>query len=181
MGNPYAPPPRDDDRRSPAPPGGQPADRWGEETPREGRPPGDAGSDIRSAPPRPPDPALARRAARRVGAVGVLALAGLLAGSLPLPWSVVAVLLSVGAVAVGIAALRSVWRTSLRRTLMPPLALGLGVNVLVLASSLSVVATWPIQQARQECLSRAITVAARDACEAAYRQALDELRTPPSP
>jgi hypothetical protein len=180
VGNPYAPPPREPEERPPAPPSPQWSDKWGEER----RPPPDRPTarrrDEGRAPARP-DPARAARAARRVGAVGVLALAALLASSLPLPWSVASVALSAAAVGVGVAAIAAMRGTSVRRTLLPPLALGLGVNVLILASSLSMLATWPIQQARQECLSRAITISARDACETAYRRALDELRTPPSP
>lgn len=111
-------------------------------------------------------------------AFGALSLVALVATGFPLPWQVVGTVASFAAVVAGARALRALWRTGLRGPLLAIVAMGTAVTALVLASSLSVIATWPIQVARQECLERALTVSARDACEEEYRRSLDERLQP---
>jgi hypothetical protein len=75
----------------------------------------------------------------------------------------------------GIRALRTVWATGLRRSLMPVVTVSLVLASVYLVSSISVVLTWSIQQEHQDCLARSLTVSARDACDAQFRQALESL------
>lgn len=111
---------------------------------------------------------------------GALMLAALVATGLPLPWQVLGTVLSFTALAYGVAALRAVWRAGLRGMLVAALTIGLAVSATFLVSSLAMLATWPIHAERQACLARALTVAARDACEEQYRQTLEERLRPTS-
>jgi len=104
----------------------------------------------------------------------LLVLAALVTGTLPLPMQAAALLFSVAAIVVGVRALRAVWRPGLRERLAPVLLLGL-VFASLLAISFSVMlALWPVQMERQECVSRALTLSARQACETRYQEALVE-------
>jgi hypothetical protein len=117
-------------------------------------------------------------AGRSVLTFGLLTIGVVLATGLPLPWQVLGMALCVVALVQGVRALRAVLRAGARR-MLPAVTIGLSVCALFAVSSASVLATWPVQVARQECLERALTISARDACEAVYRQTLEDLVSPP--
>ena len=111
-------------------------------------------------------------------AFGLLTIGVVLATGLPLPWQVLGMALCVVALVQGVRALRAVLRAGARR-MLPAVTIGLAVCALFAVSSVSVLATWPVQVARQDCLERALTISARETCEAEYRQALEDLVSPP--
>lgn len=170
MTNPYAPPPSQ--------PGSQP--EQARDARRERRtafrddPRAEPQAHDRPAapPPTPPSPEVVRATTRRVLASTGVTTAALLSTALPLPWQAAGAVLSLLAVLLGVRALRAVRRAGLRRPLMPVVVAGLAVACLYLVSSLGVLATWPLQTQRQECLDRALTLAARDSCEADFREGI---------
>jgi hypothetical protein len=117
-------------------------------------------------------------AGRSVLAFGLLTIGVVLATGLPLPWQVLGMALCMVALVQGVRALRAVLRAGARR-MLPAVTIGLAVCALFAVSSVSVLATWPVQVARQDCLERALTISARETCEAEYRQALEDLVSPP--
>lgn len=129
------------------------------------------------APPRTgaPAPSEAARAARRqVLHFSLLLLASWLTASLPLPWEASGLAFAVAAVVVGIRALRTAVRAGLRDRLAPVLAFGLTFAVLLVLSMAATLVFWPVQMERQECLSGALTISAREACETQFQQSLSE-------
>jgi len=117
-------------------------------------------------------------AGRSVLTFGLLTIGVVLATGLPLPWQVLGMALCLVALVQGVRALRAVLRAGARR-MLPAVTIGLAVCALFAVSSVSVLATWPVQVARQDCLERALTISARETCEAEYRQALEDLVSPP--
>ncbi|WP_250448645.1 hypothetical protein, partial [Actinotalea sp. C106] len=125
--------------------------------------------------PRPPvDPEAAREASRQVMHFGLMMLATILAVSLPLPWQAAALAFALGAVVLGIRALRAVWRSGLRGALVAILGFGLGLAALLTLSLVTMLALWPVQMERQSCLRDALTISATTACEDQFQQRLDE-------
>lgn len=109
---------------------------------------------------------------------GVLMIGALVASGLPLPWQVLGTVLSVAALTYGVLALKAVWRAGLRGMLVPALVVGIIVSATYLLSSIAILATWPVHTERQECLARALTVSARDACEEQFQRSLEERLRP---
>jgi hypothetical protein len=105
---------------------------------------------------------------------GVMLLAAVMTSSLPLPWQVGSFLFLVAAMVVGVRALVSVWRVGLRGALVPLLALGLVFTGLLSLSMLSLLALWPVQMERQNCLRDALTIAAEERCEVTFRTTVEE-------
>lgn len=172
MKNPYAPPPPAQEAE---PRAAESLRRLDRETPQDRPPvPGGRGRPVRSR--RRASPAEVRVISRRVFAAAGCALGALVTTALPLPWPALGVLLSIGALVLGVRAWLAVRGTNLTRSFMPVVAMSLVVGLLYLASSISVVITWPLQQERQDCLRQALTVSAHDACETDFREGLDRLR-----
>lgn len=179
MGNPYAPPPTNAPKSRPG--GGQspPGPAHGPRLPHRttGRAP--SSSPPRSQEPGPDlTPEQVQALARRTSSFALCTVAGLAASALPLPWGVLGGALSLVAVVLGVRTLVAAWRTSLRRRLAPVLFVGLTIASLYTVSSFAVVATWPIQVARQDCMERALTISARQACEAEFRAAIEDRVAP---
>lgn len=162
MGNPYEPPP---------PPTGPP------------RPPAPAAGRARKSSggtgsggtwPAMPAPTLAvkRRAYVQALVAALCTTGALLATAAQLPWLALAAPFGAAAIVFGILALRSARAAALQQSLVPAVSISLVVAVFYLASSVTVIATWSAQEARQECLANALTHTAYDACERAYQQAL---------
>ncbi|ACQ81259.1 hypothetical protein Bcav_3014 [Beutenbergia cavernae DSM 12333] len=127
------------------------------------------------SPERPaPTPEDARAFARSVGLFALLVLGAMLAGTLRLPWLVIAPVVAVAAIVVGVRALLAGRRLGSRGA-MALLAVGLVLSTMFLVSSASTLVLWPVQVERQECLDRALTHGARDACEATYTENLNDL------
>lgn len=166
MSNPYAPPPGGSGARTPG--------AAGRPDGRPDGPQGPPGHDPGPAPRPPADPEVIRAASRQVMHFGLLILATLLTASLALPWQAAALAFAIAAVVVGIRALRAVWRAGLRGTLVPVLAVGLALAALMSLSLLTMLALWPIQVERQDCLRDALTIAARETCETQFQEALAE-------
>lgn len=106
---------------------------------------------------------------------GVLLIAGMLTSTLPVPLQLAGVAFLVAAIVVGIVALRAVWRSGVRGSLPIVLATGLGLAAVMTLSSVALLALWPVQAERQECLRDALTISAREACEAQFQDSLDDL------
>lgn len=122
----------------------------------------------------PPDPESARAANRLIMHFVLLMLAALVTMALPLPWQAAALAFVVGAIVVGVRALRAAWRPGLRERLAPLLIFLLGFATLLALSLGLMLAFWPVQIERQQCLARAVTISAREACDARYQEALNE-------
>ena len=105
----------------------------------------------------------------------VVTIAALVGTALPLPWQVLGAALALAAVVLGIRAMIAVISAGLLRSFLPLATVSLVLASLFFVSSLAVLATWSIQQERQDCLARALTVSARDTCEADYRQSIERL------
>ena len=82
--------------------------------------------------------------------------------TLPLPWQAASLVFVVAALVVGIRALRFVWRAGLRGVLVPMLAVGLAFTALLSVSMASLLALWPVQLERQQCLQDALTIASQE-------------------
>ncbi len=168
MSNPFAPP-SSSGRGADPPPRGSPTPGGG--PPPQGRPPGPPARPRRPA----ATPEQIRTAARRAFAAAACTVGALLATGLPLPGPALGAALAVAGVVLGIRALVAAAATGQHRTLLPVIVVGLVVSLFSLVSAASLIATWPIQQERQACMARALTVSARDACEADYQRAVEEL------
>ena len=128
----------------------------------------------RPGPPEPPDPQTAAAARRLILNFTLLILAALVTASLPLPVQAAALLFSIAAIVVGARALRVAWRPGLREQLAPLLVLGLVFAALLTLSLAAVLALWPVQMEHQTCLSRALTLGARQDCETQYEESVTE-------
>ena len=99
-----------------------------------------------------------------------------LVATLPLPWQAAALPFALAALVVGVRAVVVAVR-SRSRGLAPVLSVGLVIATvwtLVVSAQLAV---WPAQQAKQDCLQRALTVAAQNDCASQFEQDLEDLRT----
>lgn len=172
MGNPYAPPSGNAPRPpapDPHPPGQPPHPVPGPPGPPR---PGDPDQVGRTAPRT--DPEAARAASRRVQHFSLLLLAGVVTSALPLPWQAASLGFVVAALVVGIRALSAVWRAGLRGPLVPMLAIGLAFTALMSIALASLLALWPVQLERQQCLNGALTIAASETCEIQYETTLED-------
>jgi len=181
VSNPYAPPPAGatpPDRRQPGP-GGPPAGAHdGRRPPHpphqpEGHDPRQGQRPPQGRPPvLPPDPEAARVASRRVLHFGLLMLATVLTSSLPLPWGAASIAFVLLSLVVGVRALVALRRARVRGVLAPMLTIGLVFSTMLALTTVSMVATWPVQSAREDCLRSALTVSAQARCEKAYQEDL---------
>lgn len=103
---------------------------------------------------------------------GLLLLATIVTGSLPLPWQAGSLGFVVAALVVGIRALRSVRRAGVRGGLVPLLAVGLAFTALLSLGTVGLLALWPVQLDRQHCLQDALTISANDKCQTDYQHTL---------
>ncbi len=171
MGNPYAPP--GENQRPP----GRPPSGW----PSAGGPP--TGGPPAEPPPgygpgrRPlpaPDSPIMRATSRRVLHFLALLLASVVTSSLPLPWQAASVVFLLVALVVGVRALVLAWRGGVRGGLAVMLGVGVGMAGFVGLGMLSLLALWPEQLERQECLAGAVTISATRACEAEFTRSVDQ-------
>jgi hypothetical protein len=109
----------------------------------------------------------ARSSRRGLGRLLLLVLAAVLASSLQLPWSVLALALAVVAVVVGIRMLISSRGTA--RAVWNPLVIAvLALSGFVAMISGASIVAWPAQMELQACQDRALTHSARATCEARF-------------
>lgn len=104
---------------------------------------------------------------------GLLMLATLVTAAMPLPWQAAGLAFAVATVVVGIRALQAAWRAGLR-TLVPLLGVGLAFAMLMSVALGAMLALWPLQVERQDCLRDALTISARETCEADFQESLQE-------
>lgn len=149
----------------------------------EGRPPSDprlAGRPgVPAGPPSPPpDPEAVRAAHRRMFHLGLLMLATVLTYSLPLPWSAGAAVFSISAVVVGLLTVQALWRAGLRGPMVTLTVLFVLLAGFVTLALLTMLALYPVQAQREACLREALTISARERCEAEFEEAVTERLTP---
>lgn len=125
--------------------------------------------------PRTLDPETARAASRRILHFGLLMIAGVITSTLPLPLQVASIAFLLGAVVVGVLALRAVWRSGLRGALPLVLGAGVAISALMALSMTALLAVWPVQMERQDCLRHALTISARETCEERFQESLDDV------
>jgi hypothetical protein len=163
VSNPYAPP--DPNKPPPAPqhPQRPPQAQW-----RQQR-----------APEPPPDlsPEQVRSVTGSTMLFGLLMMATLLAGSLPIPWQLLAPVAGLATLAYGVRTLVKVRKLRWPGMLSPMLIGGLMLTLLTtMGSTAQLTMFWDEQVAYQECRERAITIAAQERCD----QEWDEARNVPT-
>lgn len=126
-------------------------------------------------PPREVDPELAQLGRRRLLHFAFLMLLGLLSSNLPLPWQIIATVAFLAALVTGVRALITLWKAHVRGAALPMIVMGLVISGILLASSVTLLALWPLQMERQNCLHRAITVSAQERCETQFEDGLKKL------
>src|SRR5690625_7297516 len=92
-------------------------------------------------------------------------LLGLLSSNLPLPWQIIATVAFLAALVTGVRALITLWKAHVRGAALPMIVMGLVISGILLASSVTLLAVWPLQMERQNCLHRAITGSAQERWE----------------
>lgn len=104
---------------------------------------------------------------------GALMLLTLLAGGLPLPWRVAGPLLGAASIVYGVRVIARVRRLQWRGLLTPMLVFGLVLTgVTTFASTVHLAGNWDVEVARQQCLERSVTIAAKERCEREYLEAI---------
>lgn len=101
-------------------------------------------------------------------------LVALLAMQWPLPWQVAAPVAGAAAVYLGIRAMIAYRRFGVSVFTWVFLVIGVGMSVLLTLASLSLLALWDVQSEHQQCMDRALTVQAEQACTDTYEQALQD-------
>ena len=195
MRNPYAPP---DPSAPPArrrPEHGQQGDagdqgtqqgqgqRWQDphaHDPRRPLQPHRPGQDPRQQRPerKPPTPEEAAAAGKAVLKFGVALLVAMLAMRWPIPWQLVAPVAGLLAVYLGVRALITYRKVGMTTFASVFLMLGVAIATMLALSSMTLLTMWNEQVAHQECMDRALTVQAEQACTDAYDQALQERLNP---
>lgn len=103
---------------------------------------------------------------------GLLMLITLLAGSLPIPWQVLAPLAGTATLIYGVLVLVQLLRLRWRGILAPLLVGGLALaGLTTMATTTQVAFFWDEQVTYQECREGAITIAAQERCLAEYEEA----------
>jgi len=149
------------------PPGGPPPDGRGPQGPGHGLPP-----ERRPLP--APDSPIMKATSRRVLHFLALLLAAVVTSGLPLPWQAASLVFLVAGLVVGIRAFVLALRGGVRGGLAVMLGVGVAMAGFVGLGMLSLLALWPQQLERQECLAGAVTISATRACEAEFSRSVDE-------
>ncbi|MBF5081618.1 hypothetical protein [Quadrisphaera sp. INWT6] len=185
MSDPYAPPgsrrepDRDQDAREGGGgwrPPGAPAPRPGaHDAPRGGSHGGShRGAGPGHPPPgrTPPDPAGALRTARLGLRFLLLVLAGLVAMSLPWPWSLGALGFLLAGGVVGVIALVVAAQAHLRASQLVALSIGLAMTGVIIVLQLASLVVWQPTAERDQCRRTAVTDTSLRACDTTYREQL---------
>lgn len=130
-------------------------------------------------PERPaPTPEQAAAAGRSVLKFGAALLVAMLAMRWPIPWQLFAPVAGAVAVYLGIRALITYRKVGMTTFSSVFLMFGVGIAAVLSLSSLTLLTMWDAQVAHQECMDRALTVQAEQACTDAYEQAMQERLNP---
>jgi hypothetical protein len=112
----------------------------------------------------------AAKVVRLAGTFGVLVVASVLVATLPLPWRVASIGFAVLAVVWGVRA----WVLAIRSRVRAGLPVMLGIGVVVACGWVLVglvwLSLWDAQTAQQACVSKALTVSARQECAQQFQQ-----------
>ena len=127
---------------------------------------------------KPPTPEEAAAAGKGVLKFGAALLVAMLAMSWPIPWQVVAPAAGLFAVYLGVRALITYRKVGMTTFASVFLMLGVAIATMLALSSMTLLTMWNEQAAHQECMDRALTVQAEQACTDAYDQALQERLNP---
>lgn len=104
-------------------------------------------------------------ASRRVNRFGIIAIASIIAGSLPLPWALAGLGFGLLALVVGVMALIASLDARVKASAVALLSVSLAiVGALMLVQVLRVV-VYPVSIAVQECQTQALTAAAQEECD----------------
>lgn len=109
-----------------------------------------------------------------MGTFLLLVLASLLTSRLRLPWQVGSLAFALTAFGTGVWALTVARRPGLREQVAPMLVVGLVFTAMLALSMASPLLLWSEQMTHQDCLDHAVTLSARDACETAYQDAVEQ-------
>lgn len=146
--------------------------------PRSGQRPG-GGRDPWHRPQRPaPSPEQAAAAGRSVLKFGAALLVAMLAMRWPIPWQLLAPVAGAVAVYLGVRALITYRKVGMTAFSSVFLMLGVAIAAVLSLSSLTLLTMWDEQVAHQQCMDRALTVQAEQACADAYEQAMQERLNP---
>jgi hypothetical protein len=127
----------------------------------------------RQRPVRPP----ASASRRHGGRFALLALAGLLASRLPLPWMAAALVLVVAADVEGVLTARAIAREGGRAVQLVWCVCGLSLISLLGLGVAGTLVLYPITYDRQECLSGANTEVAKAACKDDFDRRIGRLQS----
>ncbi|WP_420112597.1 hypothetical protein [Pseudactinotalea sp.] len=158
MSNPYAPP----DPNKPRPPERKPPPRGWQQRPQQ------------RAPEPPPEltPEQARSVTSGTLVFGLMMMGALLAGNLPIPWTLLAPLVGVGALVHGVRTLIRVRKLRWPGLLAPMLIGGLMLTMLTtMGTTTQLTMFWDEQVAYQECREQAVTIAAQERCQREWDEA----------
>lgn len=157
----------------PSPPQGWPPPGAEQGGPPQGSRPQVGREPHRPAPPAP-DSEIVRTTSRRVLHFLAFLLASVVTSALPLPWQAASLVFVAVGIVVGLRALVLAWRGGVRGGLAATLSVGVALACFVGLGMVSLLAFWPQQLDRQECLAGAVTISANRTCEADFRRAVDE-------
>lgn len=159
--NPFAPPDPSKPRSKPLQPQ---QESLPPPTPPEGQEP-----KPESEPPSLEDLKKASSTTFRFGAVLILAM---LATQLPIPYTLIAPVFIVGAIVMGVIALRKSWAISRRNLMTPLLIAGIIMAAMMSVTAASKFMLWPVEVKHQECVRLALTNSAKAECQVAYQDAV---------
>ncbi|HEY3436375.1 MAG TPA: hypothetical protein VGK35_01690 [Actinotalea sp.] len=111
----------------------------------------------------------------------LLMLASLVTAPLPLPWQIGSLAFSVAAVVMGVRALIAVRRAGIKGAVLPAVTAGLLLAAALSGFAALTLALWPQQSAYQQCRTDALTISAREACDADYVRSLRDRLMPTAP
>ncbi|WP_156252280.1 hypothetical protein [Pseudactinotalea terrae] len=164
MTNPYAPP----DPTKPRPPRQQPPQgQWQKRPPQRAQEP-------------PPEltPEQVRSVTGSTMLFGLMMMATLLAGNLPVPWQLLAPLVGVGTLVFGVRTLGRVRKLRWPGMLSPMLIGGLMLTCLTtVGTTTQLTIYWDEQVAYQECRERAVTITAQERCDQEWDEARNLARS----
>ncbi|WP_148076582.1 cytochrome d ubiquinol oxidase subunit II [Cellulomonas sp. PhB150] len=126
--------------------------------------------------PLPTDPAGAERARTLARTFGLYLLAAVVLSTIRAPWQAVALPFVVVAIVYAIRALVTATRAHVRGALVPMLAGGIAIAAFWAFVTAGMLALWPLQADREECLAGALTISATAECNQTFEQGLQDWR-----
>jgi hypothetical protein len=124
----------------------------------------------------PTDPEGAERARKLARNFGIFLLAAVVLSTIRAPWQAVALPFVVVAIVYAIRALVAAARAHVRGALVPMLAGGIAIAAFWAFVTITMLAIWPLQSDREECLAGALTVTATAECNQTFQDGLEDWR-----